>query len=177
MLWSPLAESRVEPQLKSNLMHSKSHKKPLMGGYPRISFFRTFPVQENQGKNSKTLQEVWKPWANKLKTTDCYLLSFSKQESQTRTSFSMPNLGTIDVFDEHLLQKIWPQARQWCYHTRRWTGTSVTSTDSRLVWKITKHNNKKDHQALLKTKYCITFTSTKEAVSYTHLTLPTNREV
>ena len=51
-------------------------------------------------------------------TCQSYLLSFSKQASQTRTSFSMPNLGTIDVLDEHLLQKIWPHARQWCYHTQ-----------------------------------------------------------
>jgi len=44
-----------------------------------------------------------------------YLFNMSKQESQTRTSFSMPYLGTIEVFEEHLLQKICPQARQWCW--------------------------------------------------------------
>lgn len=33
------------------------------------------------------------------------------------TSFSMPNLGNVDVFELHCWQKTWPQARQWCRRT------------------------------------------------------------
>lgn len=29
----------------------------------------------------------------------------------------MPNLGMVEYRDEHLPQKIWPQARQWCWDT------------------------------------------------------------
>lgn len=52
---------------------------------------------------------------SELKT---HLLSSSKQGSQTRTSFSMPNFGIVEYFDEHLPQKICPQARQWCWKVR-----------------------------------------------------------
>lgn len=30
------------------------------------------------------------------------------------TSFSIPNLGNVDVFELHCWQNTWPQARQWC---------------------------------------------------------------
>lgn len=43
-----------------------------------------------------------------------HLFSCSKQGSHTRTSFSMPNLGMVEDLEEHLPQKIWPHARQWC---------------------------------------------------------------
>ena len=50
-----------------------------------------------------------------------HLLSCSKQGSHTRTSFSMPNLGMVEYLEEHLPQKIWPHARQWCCDTG-WSG-------------------------------------------------------
>jgi len=34
-----------------------------------------------------------------------HLLTLSKQASHTRTSFSMPNLGSVDVLEEHCWQK------------------------------------------------------------------------
>lgn len=38
----------------------------------------------------------------------------SKQPSHTRTSFSIPYLGKVDVFEEHWPQNTCPQLRQWC---------------------------------------------------------------
>jgi hypothetical protein len=35
------------------------------------------------------------------------------------TSFSMPNLGMGQALDEHLEQKTWPHARQWCCRVNR----------------------------------------------------------
>ena len=43
-------------------------------------------------------------------------LSLVKQLSHTLTSFSIPNFGIRELLDEHLLQNICPQARQWCYN-------------------------------------------------------------
>ena len=46
-------------------------------------------------------------------------LSLVKQLSHTLTSFSIPNFGIRELLDEHLLQNICPQARQWCYNYTR----------------------------------------------------------
>ena len=48
-------------------------------------------------------------------TVATHLVRSSKQGSHTRTSFSIPNLGMMVDLDEHLAQKMFPQARQWCY--------------------------------------------------------------
>ena len=60
-----------------------------------------------------------------------HLLSCSKQGSHTRTSFSMPNLGMVEYLEEHLPQKIWPHARQWCCDTG-WV---------REAWSATLHDH------------------------------------
>lgn len=41
-----------------------------------------------------------------------YFCDFSKQASQTRTGFSIPNFGNVQERDEHCAQKTCPQARQ-----------------------------------------------------------------
>lgn len=43
---------------------------------------------------------------------ESYLFRMSKHESQTLTSFSIPNLGIIEDFDEHFPQNTSPQFLQ-----------------------------------------------------------------
>ena len=55
-------------------------------------------------------------------------LSFEKQLSHTLTSFSIPNFGIRELLDEHLLQNICPQARQWCYNYTHINKYSLSTT-------------------------------------------------
>lgn len=68
-----------------------------------------------------------------------YLFSSSKQGSHTRTSFSMPNFGMVEYLDEHLPQKICPQARQWCCGKAMSTDRGHTHTHTATdCWKTIK---------------------------------------
>lgn len=68
-----------------------------------------------------------------------HLLSSSKQGSHTRTSFSMPNFGMVEYLDEHLPQKIWPHARQWCWKSKK-TQIEVNSCTCAINIQYTPQN-------------------------------------
>ena len=66
------------------------------------------------------------------KNEPTYLFSTSKQASHTRTSRSMPYLGIIELFEEHLLQNTCPQFRQWCWKPKKILCLHFTENDASL---------------------------------------------